>query len=232
MGCDIHMWAEVKRTYLNPACKAEWRAVGRVFKNEYHEETHPVILLSDDWESNAKLTYHPYKNRNYVLFAFLANVRNGYGVAGCDTGDVITPIAMPRGIPEDASDYYKEHCEKYLEHTPSWLTLDELKNAKWDQKICKRGVLSEDEYKQYLEEGSPQTWCGGISGPNVICLTEKEYRGLKTKDPEKRYYIQVEWYPVLKDYCEEFYKETIPSLEKLLEWDYVQDVRIVFYFDS
>lgn len=66
--------------------------------------------------------------RDYGLFAHLANVRNGTGFAGVLTGDVVTPIAEPRGFPEDfevdvndnylvpkelATDWEIEFSEKY-----------------------------------------------------------------------------------------------------------------------
>lgn len=39
--------------------------------------------------------------RHYQLFAVLADVRNGTGFAGVKTGERVTPIAEPRGYPED-----------------------------------------------------------------------------------------------------------------------------------
>lgn len=41
------------------------------------------------------------ENRHYQLFAVLAGVRNGHGFAGTPTGDEVTPIAAPRGLPDD-----------------------------------------------------------------------------------------------------------------------------------
>ena len=40
-------------------------------------------------------------HRNYDTFAVLADVRNGYGFAGCDTGDGFEPISEPKGFPSD-----------------------------------------------------------------------------------------------------------------------------------
>ena len=39
--------------------------------------------------------------RNYDMFAVLADVRNGYGLAGVPTGQPYVPISNPRGIPTD-----------------------------------------------------------------------------------------------------------------------------------
>lgn len=36
--------------------------------------------------------------RDYFLFGVLANVRNGHGFAGVDTGDPVDPISEPRGV--------------------------------------------------------------------------------------------------------------------------------------
>ena len=47
--------------------------------------------------------YEPYGDRNYNLFAILANVRNGTAFAGCKTGEGFNPISNPKGVPSDAS---------------------------------------------------------------------------------------------------------------------------------
>lgn len=41
------------------------------------------------------------QGRHYQLFAVLAGVRNGTGFAGIQTGEVVTPISEPRGLPDD-----------------------------------------------------------------------------------------------------------------------------------
>src|ERR1700691_1564806 len=60
--------------------------------------------------------------RNYWTFAKLANVRNGFGFAGCDTGDAVVPICEPRGLPADTSIHdedYDEEAEDGLDRV--WL---------------------------------------------------------------------------------------------------------------
>lgn len=128
MGCDIHIWAEVKKRYGNPDYRPGWEVVGHEFPYEYYRpgETSVVLVSGDepDWESNRSMTMEPYNGRNYVLFAILADVRNGFG---------IEPITAPRGIPEDASAFYKREVEKWGAdgHSHSWLTLDELRRFDW-----------------------------------------------------------------------------------------------------
>ena len=96
MGCYIHIWAEVKKD-------GKWAKVGKVFKNTYYDQDEPNRVDEDGYEWNAEMTDSPYQGRSYNLFSILANVRNGEGFAGCDTGDGFVPIAMPRGLPEDVN---------------------------------------------------------------------------------------------------------------------------------
>lgn len=97
-----------------------------------------------------------YSDRNYDVFAILANVRNGSGFAGTDTGDGFVPVSPPRGLPGDLSEEVLERLRvlgqdangDYLpdpvddvydelektregywslgEHSFSWLTLKEI----------------------------------------------------------------------------------------------------------
>lgn len=93
MGCDIHPHYEVRKD-----CKWEHVQVRAKYVTGGKEE-----------DGDSKIDYDGYFNdplyigRNYDLFAILANVRNGSGFAGCDTGDGFRPIMMPRGVPRDAS---------------------------------------------------------------------------------------------------------------------------------
>lgn len=65
--------------------------------------------------------------RNYPLFAKMANVRN-------DTKTPITQISNPKGLPEDATELTKLHSEKYGVdgHSHSWLNAKEISELhKW-----------------------------------------------------------------------------------------------------
>ena len=99
MGCDIHMMAEIRRRDKEQDKYEEvWEKLDEpVFKNPYYKKDGEY-----EWEQH-EFTSEPYGNRNYKLFSFLADVRNGYGFAGVDTGNRIEPIADPRGNPEYAS---------------------------------------------------------------------------------------------------------------------------------
>lgn len=147
----------------------------------------------DSWEY---ILDHKYEgDRDYFLFGWLADVRNGYGFAGCDLGDKIKPLAMPRGLPDGMTtrEYPPEsdtddnwwNSESYKEwrqtggslgdHSFSWLTSTEIiEGSKNFNSVNRRGVLSMAEYMKWDKKNRPESYCGGISGRNVVTLTQAE----------------------------------------------------------
>lgn len=123
MGCDIHLHAEVRKSYsANGKQRAFWsRAVpAREDRDPWYNkddarehDPHTAIRSVTSW----------YGGRNYQLFGILAGVR----------GDDV-PIAEPRGLPADLSDdlVVLRRDDVYTgdvtlgEHSFSWLTLAEL----------------------------------------------------------------------------------------------------------
>jgi len=102
------------------------------------------------------------ENRNYVSFAVLADVRNGFGFAGYDTGDTISPISLPRGLPDDMSPELLERMQargdRWIwmgEHSQSWVTLAELLSYDLDQPIILRGMVHPDEVERCRRTGEP-----------------------------------------------------------------------------
>jgi hypothetical protein len=133
------------------------------------------------WTPELKLHNEPLDSRNYSLFAILADVRNGSGFAGVDTGDRVEPISEPRGIPEDAS----AEVQKYMGHmgvdghSHSYHTLRDLKAYDWDAPITYRGYVKALDYIDMKERGWPEDKTvrppgeisGGISGSGIVCFT-------------------------------------------------------------
>lgn len=68
-----------------------------------------------------------FDDRNYDLFAMLADLCNGVGFAGHHRGEVLEPIGQPRGIPEDASPEYLEEARRSEAHTFTHHTVRELR---------------------------------------------------------------------------------------------------------
>jgi len=122
MGCDIHIYAEVKEN-------GEWEKVGPVFDDPYYAPERPL----SDW--NQPKIDQPYVGRNYDLFAILADVRNGRGFAGVPTGTGFVPIAAPRGLPNDVTPGVEAQADSWGRdgHSHSWLLLSELQGYDWDQ---------------------------------------------------------------------------------------------------
>lgn len=217
MGTDIHMAAEVRKNNKWELVKQE------VFPYPYED---------------GALTSCPYMARNYDLFAMLADVRNGYGFAGCPTGTIITPIADPKGYPEDMDPETMKMMSE--EHSASYLTLQELLDYDWEGQFKRTtGVVSKNEYAQTLYHGKhPLVWCGGAGGQGIVMLSEEEMirriRDNIPDEPGKKYYTRCEFPPesyALK--AGSFYSEVIPILKTLIpEGGTPSDVRIVFDFDS
>lgn len=195
---------------------------------------------------------HFYHNRCYDLFAILADVRNGRGFAGTDTGDGFVPIALPRGLPDDMSPELRQEVETYLEHTPSWLLLAELMAYDWTQVTTKRGYVNGtqfDDWNGYRREDGygPHEWCGGVGGGGTQIIAEdemvkrvREHNELFKDMPwnERKQglvdklgctYTQVSWTISYYRAANEFLSETLPRLWRLGK---PEDVRIVFWFDS
>lgn len=104
MGCDIHMYVEYKITSRDDAI---WRC------GDYFKVRNP---LSE--ELNLKRVAL-YGNRNYTLFAVLADVRNS---------DYLDYIAEPKGLPHDATEYVKREYRAWGNdaHSCSYFALREL----------------------------------------------------------------------------------------------------------
>jgi len=109
MGCDIHVYVEVK---IND----KWKHVDSLIHDKYNEGVSDLEYLS----SPHQVREHLFENRNYTLFGLLAGVRD----------NSLSPIAPPRGIPDDTSDTIRETWELDGDHTPHYYTLVELESVK------------------------------------------------------------------------------------------------------
>lgn len=74
MGCDIHSFAEIKKD------------------NKWVQVTEPIFPPSYSFGEYAKGSVEPFGARNYSIFGFLANVRNGAKIPGFTTN----------GLPDDS----------------------------------------------------------------------------------------------------------------------------------
>lgn len=270
MGCDIHLYVEVKNKETG-----RWEADWTEFPNpeydpdgeEWAQKQPPTLcqtrtpysfasdrpeyayIRTEDGEYVEKLWSEVHGNleyvhnayytgRNYNLFAILADVRNGYGFAGCDTGSGFNPILgrdMWRGLPYNVCPEIATQYKKWGEdaHSSTWLTVAELDAYDWEQTTNERGWVSESEYKKFKEDGRPNSWSGGISGGKIVhCDNEHMDRiiaGAFSNEEGLAYFTKVEWETAYSESAGYWLESVMPLLRALGE---PEDVRIVFWFDN
>lgn len=220
MGCDIHCWCEVRKG-------RKWETVeDNIFPHPYYRADEP-----EDPEWNSKQTNQPIYGRNYDLFSILAGVRNYAGTL---------PIALPRGVPHNASPGYKEEVKSWSGngHTHSWLTLKEILDFDWEgKKTHHEGYMSASAYKHLKETGKATIYCGGVYGPKIISnqemdqwlttheVGEPEFLGFDEKQP----YTLAHWQETYAQCALNFLTVIVPILKTLGK---PEDVRLVFFFDN
>lgn len=207
MGCDIHVCCE-RKNY-----EGKWINCDHFKFNPYFDSDSD----GDDEEIDKWWIVPIFDDRNYALFATLADVRNrGY----------ITPISEPRGLPDDIHYITKALSDSWgdVGHSHSYYTLRELEDYMSNAPtITYSGMISEeqasnlDKYNIY-----PTSWCLSttmdgythrtwtIPDDNVPILIE----AMKKRCAEENHIF--EWQ---KDYEERIKKEA-------------DNFRIVFWFDN
>jgi hypothetical protein len=170
-------------------------------------------------------------DRNYRLFAALADVRNGSGFAGVKTHDPITPIAEPRGWPDDfelSSITYVTDDPWLGDHSFSWLTLDEVVNWDgWDQPLHETGIIDRKQFEAWDGVNPPEGgWCGGIYGQDIVKVDARdEATWAATRDWT---HVNVYWSRPLRESCTTF----LAWVEYAKEKTRGMEARLVFGFDS
>lgn len=275
MGCDIHLYVERR-------VNGKWEPADTWVPDPYRVEDLKVEikdweeeLKAPDLDETTRLQYQrrlqaareelesvpkhvPYDNafysgRNYNLFSILADVRNGYGFGGCDTGDGFVPICEPKGLPFDVTPTVRAQSDSWGGdgHSHSWFTVEQLDAYDWTQATIHRYWTDSSAYYQwYLDgyKGGPSSCCGGVSGPRIEHVSEQEMKKrineVLDKFPEgttqeelsnavraelAHVYCQVEWRETYAECCRYFIETTLPALRELGN---PEDVRIVFWFDN
>lgn len=235
MGCDIHFFVEVKKN-------GKWETADSWKEDRDYDTPRMVVPYEQSF----------YHDRNYNLFAILADVRNGRGFAGCDTGDGFNPISEPKGLPEDVSAPIKAEADAWEGdgHSHSFHTLQALLNYDWTQTTKRRGYCDAVEFwewSRYLrgEGRGPKSYCGDVGGGMVQKIStaemDQKLKGISergsTYDEIKRAitkklphaYASIEWTEPYYRSCSAFLGEVIPRLLRLGK---PEDVRIVFWFDN
>lgn len=256
MGCDIHLLVETRYTYQGR--KSEWE---RALPPAAYRETPWQIARGeasydtlDDYAAVSWATRW-YDGRNYRLFAMLANVRNGSGFAGVQTGEGFKPISEPKGWPSDLGDFARswvseDHAhvdgdEFCGDHSASWLTLRELDAYDWARQTTRCcGVIPLAVYAERKAKGltgEPDAYCGGTWGDKIVTLEEADVdaamaNGGLVRPEGERTNVRVWWGMTYAEAAGDFYTRVLPGLRSLLRHDEFKttpdDIRIVFNFDS
>lgn len=145
MGCDIHLFTEVKKT-INGT---------EMWINSDSWEINPYYRYGtdEDRKHERELDHKSiYRGRNYELFGILADVR----------GDGNPVISDPKGLPEDVSDVVKDESDRWGSdgHSHSYLTLRELVEylEKYPKIKCE-GFISPEAAKKLAKKGeTPNSW--------------------------------------------------------------------------
>jgi hypothetical protein len=181
------------------------------------------------------------QERHYALFAWLGNVRNGFWFSGVLTHAPIEPLTDGRGYPEgfevnDDDDHpisslkildprrrrYHDETDQMVvrmgDHSHSWLTAEEILTA-IPPVVRRTGIVSRSQFEAWDGVSSPDSWYGGISGPNVVVNDAAEITEATTD-------VRIQWN---EDWAEQFayFIDEVRRLKGLYG-----EVRFVFGFDS
>jgi len=223
LGTDIHLRVEKlvdgEWQYVKPPRVTRWGT--RTWDEDWQEDENAL-------EPGA---------RNYNLFAFLADVRNGYGFAGTYRHEPIEPQFPGRGLPDGVDEeisYEEEDDVPYLgDHSFTWATLTELLNAPWDMEFKTAGVVPESVHISLPIGSRPDSWSGGVSGGSTLTIQVDQYDELLRKDlldPRIKYYIVRRWtWQPLKE-CD-FRIWLDRDLVPLADGD-TDSIRVIIGFDS
>ena len=233
MGCDIHIFVEVKKNN-------KWEIVKG--KNPWYiwcKENNKDISEENKYCYEGWI----YDNRNYRTFSLLADVRNGVSAWGDApaTGHYIKPLSYLKGLPEDATEYVREYLGYDCDiHSKNYLTLKELQHINWNEP-CKMACLVDKKgYREFIENGMPESWCGGCSGYIISNHDMERYINGETvigndgnilKDNSSVHTL-INFTVSISECCDDL-KDVIEQLEGLLEDGITnEDIRIVFGFDN
>lgn len=159
--------------------------------------------------------------RNYVIFAILGNVRNGFGF--------IDSISNCRGIPKDADN---DACNDFLsfEHSASWVSLQELIDYDVNKLYTVHGIISRQQYDGWDKKSSPESWRGWVSGPEIKTINEDDLN-----NPESYGWtnIRVHWKKSISESCKRLIRVRNELQKFCIDTDTdPNDIRLVFDFDS
>ena len=198
MGTDIHLQVErydeetQEWIDINKQALAYRGTLNHLYDQPKEGENKPKLsqeeiqeMIFNYWDNNPE-------SRCYMVFSLLADVRNGYGFAGTETYQPITPIDSPRGYPpktafSEVFDENEEWC-----HSATFFSMKELlEHDGWEQDFKQVGYVAFDEWKEFVQSQltdtplkSPRSYCGNVAGGMVQKHPMSEFNRID-EDPSK-----------------------------------------------
>lgn len=171
MGCDVHFFVE-KRV------EGKWVSADKWTIDQDDEPPTPRVQWSDSF----------YSDRNYNLFAILADVRNGRGFAGVKTGEGFNPISPARGLPDDVSADVGMEAMRWAGdgHSHTFMTVQELLDYDWTQTTNLEGDMCAMEFERWerydrSKGNGPDSYAGAITGRDLVRIDEDKLREMLAK---------------------------------------------------
>ena len=178
--------------------------------------------------------------RQYLLFAVLAGVRNGFGFGGTYRHEPLVPIAEGRGIPPDVID--NDDGWEFGDHSRTWVLGSEIIEwSKTDRMLIHCGVITREAFQSW-DGKEPDRYSGGmwggdtrtiddpISAKNVGCVLEEvpTETGLAVVEQETVpwTHIRVWWVKPINESISSF----LDIIRKLMEEH--GEIRMIMGFDS
>lgn len=242
MGCDIHPAIEYRKAdgwhYHRPKADCPY-----YYDYTYDPVTRKPFFTLDEhgdkirskWDDCKYRLPEFFTDRNYAVFALLADVRND--------GSII-PIQRDRGLPGNVTNLSKAQLSN--EHSAGFVTLDELKSYDFKREVEIEGFLSEEQFKELVQGVEPKEWQDYIwNAKDANIVGPAEYArlhespidllpgGNKRFIDNKTYLIKTTWKASSIPYVSTIPTEWVPYLEKLVpKGGTDEDVRVIFDFDS
>jgi len=186
----------------------------------------------------------------FVFSTVRANFESRYASSLVVRFEPITPIAEPRGLPENVSAEVKAESDEWGidGHSHSWLTLAELDAVPWQKNLVRLcGFVDPREFQEYEKAGEPGTWTYSLDRRGYSEVTNDEMRELiatrELDEPENEwsrttiggtlYLTEVAWSHTWAEVA----TELLASMEKLrvagaAEGFEPDQLRYVFWFDN
>lgn len=203
MGTDIHFIAQRKGD------DGKWHDIS--CDGEHYDQTRRKWVTTPG-------EFHWTGGRNYYLFAWLADVRNGYGFAGIKTFEPVVPLTSHRGLPPD---FERTEEHDLGDHSEGWATFAEILSHPRRQ-VLMSGVVAIQHYKETVAAGLPPSdWCGDISGGGVVVVDSGALRNFPNATHVRCCWSQ-------PDGLDEF----ISAVKEVADKYGADNCRLLFGFDS